>query len=188
LALREPKGGAFERLLAQHLILAVSADSINSIIHICRAALALDGKVAEQLEIDKEKVKDVLTVALNFEQAQKAPDENGFYSIIWSFSKDGQKGFDRYIKPWLTTAVEFNLPHEFLAYPERHEQFKTANFHKKFYESCKNLTASGFRALLNAFVSWASPFVEELSRKVATQINPTTYAEILSMFQKFQGE
>ena len=185
LALREPKGGAYERLLAQHLILAVSSDPIRAIIHICRATLSLDSKVAEQLKIDKEMVKDILTVALNFEQA---PNNNGTYSILWSFSKDGKKGFDRYIKPWLTTAIEFSLPHEFLAYPQKYEEFKRTKFYEKFYESCKNLTISGFRALLNAFVAWASPLTEELSRKVATQVNPTTYSEILSMFQKFQGE
>jgi len=184
-ALREPKGGAFERLLCQHLVLAVTSDPLNSIIHTCRAALSLPKKATDQLGIDTEKTKRILTVALNFQQAERNEEK---YSLIWSFSKQGKKGFEKYIKPWLTTALNFALPYEFAKDSEALEEFKSAEISQQFYIASKFLTPTGFRTLLSAFVSWAYPFVEELAHKVSTQVSPTTYSEILSMFTKFKGE
>jgi len=189
--IRSPRGGAFERLIAQHLVLSVSSDPIDSILHSCRAALALQNDIAKKLDIDKTQVTNILTVALNFKHAQPSKSENPeAYSIIWSFSKEGEDGFDKYIKPWYSLQFAYYLTHEETAvHPEKFKEWeKKASEIEEFYHGCLNLPAHTFEALLSAFTSWAYPKTEELNQKVSTQISPTTYTEILGLFNKFQRE
>jgi len=189
--IRSPKGGAFERLIAQHLVLSVSSDPIDSILHSCRSALALPNDTAKKLSIDKTQVANILTVALNFKHAQARNDsEVEMYSVIWSFSKEGKEGFDRYIKPWFNSQFAFYLTHEETSiYPEKFREWeKKASYWELFYHGCLNLPVHTFQALLSAFTSWAYPQAEELNQKVSTQISPTTYTEILGLFNKFQRE
>lgn len=189
-AIRAPRGGAFERLLCQHLVLSVSTDPINSLIHSCRAALSLPEPTAKQLEIDKQKVSDILTVALNFQQAKMEKDgATEYYSIHWSFESLGEEGFNRYIKPWFTTVTEWWVPHAWAFNPELRKEYYAKPFYERFYISSSKFVPSTFRGLLSAFVAWAYPHCEELNNKVSTQVSPTTYAEILGMFTKFkEGE
>jgi hypothetical protein len=97
--LRSPKYGAYERLVCQHLVLAVSSDPVNSICHSCRATLSLPKETMEKLKIDRDKVVDILTVALNFKTALELPrgeqnEENEDYDLIWSFAEQGQAGYE----------------------------------------------------------------------------------------------
>ena len=188
--IRSPKGGAFERLIAQHLVLSVSSDPIDSILHSCRSALALEDSVAKKLNIDKDKVNMILTVALNFKHAQVSNIETEIYSIIWSFSKQGKEGFDKYIKPWYSLQFAYYLTHEETSvHPEEFKNWENkASDWQIFYHGCLNLPVHTYQALLSAFTSWAYPQTEELNQKVATQVSPTTYTEILGLFNKFQKE
>jgi len=189
--IRSPRGGAFERLIAQHLVLSVTSDPIDSILHSCRSALALPNDTAKKLSIDKTQVANILTVALNFKHAQARNDsEVEMYSVIWSFSKEGKEGFDRYIKPWFNSQFAFYLTHEETSvYPEKFREWeKKASYWELFYHGCLNLPSHTFQALLSAFTSWAYPQTEELNQKVATQVSPTTYTEILGLFNKFQRD
>jgi hypothetical protein len=189
--IRSPKGGAFERLICQHLVLSVSSDPLESISHSCRAALALTREVAEKLCIDKEKVSDILTVCMNLRTAKAEKVEEGApeeYRIIWSFSEQDKEGFKRYIEPWLHSGIVFSLPHWADNYPEewKKKKEKMKHYEMVYFACAEGLTPSAFQAMLSGFVSWAYPQTEELNQKVSTQVSPTTYSEILSMFNRFQ--
>lgn len=184
-ALRAPKAGCFDRLLALHLVMSVTGDPLNAIIHSCRAALALPDKAINTLEIDKQKVKEILTVAMCLVHA-RLEKEGGYeyYSIRWTFERQGAEGFKRYIQPWLQDSIPaFYEPREWSLYPEKREDFETWSDDAKFYFACKRLTPDSYQGLVSAFCAFAFPFVEQLNQKVSTQISPVTYQEILKTFQ-----
>lgn len=189
--IRSPKGGAFERLIAQHLVLSVSSEPIDSILHSCRAALALEDDVAKKLNVDKTLVSIILTVAINFKHAGLIKNaETEIYSIIWSFSKEEKEGFEKFVLPWYSTQFAYYLTHEEQNInPEGFKVWeKKASEWEVFYHGCLNLPAHTFQALLSAFCSWAYPQTEVMNQKVATQVSPTTYTEILGLFNKFQRD
>ena len=184
-ALRAPKAGCFDRLLALHLVMSVTGDPLNAIIHSCRAALALPEKAIKSLEIDKQKVQDILTVAMALMHARLEKEGDcEYYSIRWSFERQGAEGFKRYIQPWLNNSIPaFYEPREWSLYPERRENFESLPDYAKFYFACKRLTPDSYQGLVSAFCAYAFPFVEQLNQKVSTQISPVTYQEILKTFQ-----
>jgi len=186
--IRAPRGGAFERMLCQHLVLSVTGSPLGSIIHSCRAALSLPNDVAKRLEINKRKASTILTVALNFAEAKMDKTHQGSdrYRIFWSFAKYKEKGYENYIKPWLTSPVRFFVDNRIMEDPLALMELDEKPLWERIYYACQNLEPSGYRAMLTAFTAWAFPLVEDLNQKVATQVSPTTYNEILSMFTKFK--
>jgi len=192
-ALRAPKGGAFDRLLALHLVMSVTGEPLHSIIHACRAALALPADRAERLGIDKAKVQDVLTVAMNLHNARLVKEgKMEYYSIRWSFERSGKDGFKRYVEAWLHSCVPaFYEPREWSFRKEKREEYESLPDYAKFYYACKRLTPDSYQGLVSAFCSFAFPFIEELNQKVSTQISPITYQEVLRSFStsaKKEGE
>lgn len=184
-ALRAPKAGCFDRLLALHLVMSVTGEPLNAIIHSCRAALALPEKAIKSLEIDREKVQDILNVAMGLLHARLEKERDfEYYNIRWSFERQGAEGFKRYIQPWLQNSIPaFYEPREWSLYPENRENFESLPDYAKFYLACKRLTPDSYQGLVSAFCSFAFPFVEQLNQKVSTQISPVTYQEILKTFQ-----
>jgi len=193
--LRAPKGGAFDRLLALHLVMSVTGEPLHSIIHSCRAALSLPEERIKRLGISRGRVQEILTIAMNLTHAKLEKERDvEYYSIRWSFEKEGEEAFKRYIEPWLSFVPAFYEPREWSFYPEKREEFEALQLYKKFYFACKRLTPDSFRGLVSAFCAYAFPFVEELNQKVSTQISPITYQEVLKTFtgskvkeQKFEG-
>ena len=181
-AIRAPKGGAYERMLAQHLITATVSDPVNAIIHVCRAALSLPREAMEELGIDREEVETVLTVALNF-RLSKPTGSPERHPILWSFAKLGEEGFRRYVEPWLTAPLGILLPED-----EDEEALRSLPRWRRFYEACRRLSPTGYSALAAAFASWAYPFIQELSRKLASQIPSSTYMEVLALARGLRKE
>ena len=178
--LRGPRGSAYERLLSEHLILSTTGDPISAIVHVCRGVLALSPEKLKELQIDRERVERILTVALNFKLSQPTGSRR---PILWSFARLGEEGFRRYVEPWLTAPLGILLPED-----EDEEALRSLPRWRRFYEACRRLSPTGYSALAAAFASWAYPFIQELSRKLASQIPSSTYMEVLALARGLRKE
>lgn len=108
-ALRGPRKGTKQTLIAHHLVAATFAiDQSKVFYHVCSAAMHV--RPEEIKKLDLELMKNIFTVnqAVTKAKLTKAPLEYFYgsgwtyrevYSILWSFEKT-KENFDKYIAPW----------------------------------------------------------------------------------------
>jgi hypothetical protein len=110
---RGPKRGILETSICQHLALSINCKPLNSIYHICSAALKLMSEERQKLEINMEELETLFTVTLAFLNALKlkkkyVTDESYWHidyetqeycAIIWGF-KETLENYKKYVEPW----------------------------------------------------------------------------------------
>lgn len=193
--LRGPKGGVFERILAQHLIESINAQPLHAILHVTRAAMMLPKKDLEELKIDPKLVKVISFVVLKVIDRPMIQEEGSQeFRIDWSINNG--EDYKKYINPWIRRTAYSHYP-QFKdgTCSEFAETYKKArkNTIEYFLLSSHYLTETGYATLCSDFITWALPHIQRITEKLSQLIQPGTYAEILKLFGRqtptqYQGE
>ena len=112
-ALREPRKGVYEEMLALHLVNGTLNTKPATIIsHIAAAVMMVQKKDVEQLDLDLELLKTIYAVnsALSHPYEHKFDKANSMTRIYWGF-ESSKENFQKYIKPWF---VNFNYHPQFI--------------------------------------------------------------------------
>lgn len=193
--LRGPKGGVYERILAQHLIESINAEPLHAILHVARAAMMLPKEDLDELKIDPCLVKVISFVVLKLIDRPVILDEGGQeFRIDWSIN-NGEE-YEEYIKPWIKKDGYSHYPqYKDGTYSEFSEAYKKARKTtlEYFLFSSYHLTEMGYATLCSDFITWALPHIQRMTEKLSQLIRPGTYAEILKLFGRptptqYQGE
>lgn len=178
-ALRFNKRGAFEQMVANHLVLSVNADHLHKITLIIEACYMSDTK---KLEIDRNNIDKLYAVALSFLGTNYKTD---FISMAWNFEENKQN-FNHYIKEWFKPIpLTFSFLNDLERTRKQTRIDETKEEWQKFFLVTKrlNLTQSSFNMLKGSFLKWALPQVMEIFEKLSRTVDPTTYQEILTAFK-----
>ena len=202
-ALRGPKQGAFENLLAQYCSLAVASNSLKKINLICNAAMVISDEQREQIKVDLEEVKALYNVCIGFQSAL-IYEQLDLVRIPWHFHIKAK--FEKWIDPWYNGGIWFQrYKWEELKYPDRIKtdmpnwmyklqlkknkgEISEEEANKKyrsdyFYTITRTrLTLHGYKDLRNQFLKYAMPKVSMLQGKIARLITPALYNEILKLY------
>jgi len=182
--LRGPKGGVYERILAQHLIESINAEPLHAILHVARAAMMLPKEHLNELEIDPGLVKVISFVVLKLINRPVILDEGSEeFRIDWSINNDEE--YAEYIKPWVKKTCYSHYPqYKDGTYSEYSDTYKKAreNTRDYFLFSSYHLTEMGYASLCSDFITWALPHIQRITEKLSQLIQPGTYAEILKLF------
>ena len=184
--IRGPRFGAFEQLVAQHLVIAVAGDPLRKIRLVCEAAYMCN---PEKLNIDLDRLEVTYKVAISLMNAVAHPDfPVPVYTIPWAF-KPTAENFKRYIEPWLTGRFSYSYqgPEDerrktvkAIQEMEKHEAFFTITM-KGHYTK---LPPDSYWLLVNQFIGWAIPFVQQVFEKVSRTVSPTVYSEVLRVMAR----
>jgi len=184
--IRGPKFGAFEQLVAQHLVAAVASDPLRKIRLVCEAAYMCN---PEKLNIDLDRLEVTYKVATSLINVVASEGIGVIICAVpWAFPPSAES-FRRFIKPWWSS--------EFLSYTvdgtssevERVEKELNAMAEdQRFFNITMGgkaaLTVLGYRSLVSQFVGWAMPFVQQVFEKVSRTVSPTVYNEVLRMMAR----
>ena len=100
---------AFERILCSHLLESISGDPMDSVVHVCRAALSLSPKTADELQIDTERVNAIYVTTEIIRNASKTVTSLGTEKFnIHFYSLD----FERHIEPWALRLIKIGSTYE----------------------------------------------------------------------------
>lgn len=174
--LQRPSFSAFERLICSHLIEASRDDPLQTVIHVCRAALAVAEDAAEQLGIDRNEALSLYTVAQRLATATKS-EKGGmeYYSVLFH-TLEWKKDIEPWKKPPYYSFYPFNP-----ALKEESAQFKDEK-QEFFNVTAKALSPRGYAHMISDFLVYAIPIVEAMTRKLAALISPETYGEMLRLY------
>lgn len=210
-AVRGPKKGVFEQLLAQHLAASVTAAPSRKIQLVCEACLLLDLEQREELEISLDEVKTIYAVALSFRSAITFEKQHKV-QVAWNFPQT-KENYDQYVKPWLENDdFDFWFTYEkerwgsFLSGPKiktdlpgwiselidqlengklsEQELDKKHGYSLFFWVSSHRLTSHGYRDLLGQFIRWALPTTQSWFAKLTKLVSPSLYHDILKLYAR----
>jgi len=184
--IRGPRFGAFEQLVAQHLVAAVASDPLRKIRLVCEAAYMCN---PEKLNIDLDRLEVTYKVATSLMNAVAHPDfPVPVYTIPWAFEPTAEN-FKRYIEPWLTGRFSYSYqgPEDerrkivkAIQEMEKHEAFFTITMGRRYTK----LPPDSYWLLVNQFIGWAIPFVQQVFEKVSRTVSPTVYNEVLRVMAR----
>lgn len=177
---QKPKFDAFERLICSHLIEASKNEPLLTVIHITRAALAVNDETRKRLGIDKAQMLSLYTVAQRLATAIpfKNPGDTPKYSVNLS-----TVDFDADVQPWIKmTAYEGSASH----YSDIWNKFESLKDKKDpegvFHLSNKILTVAGYNHLVSDFLLYAIPIIEDTTRLLTSLVSPETYTELIKLY------
>ena len=99
-ALREPRKGVFEEMLALHLVNSTINTKPSQIIsHVAAAAMMVQQKDVEGLDLELLKTIYAVNNALNNPYEHKFDKANSMTRIYFGF-ENSKENFEKYIKPW----------------------------------------------------------------------------------------
>ncbi|MEO0252353.1 MAG: hypothetical protein ABIM44_08995 [candidate division WOR-3 bacterium] len=160
--LRLPRKGAFENMLALHLILSVSMDPLRKVKMICEAAFMIDdGK----LEIDEQQIEVIYRVALSFLNSSVTGE--GAVSVAWSFPLT-EENYDRYVASWHKSNLPIITLNRIIDYVGGRESFLYQTYGYELHPVV-------FNSLKNEFLSWAMPIVMKVYSKLTRLVDPEIY-------------
>lgn len=178
---QKPKFDAFERLICSHLIEASKNEPLLTVIHICRASLALTDDARKTLGIDKDKMHSLYTVAqrLAAVSIQKDSGAQDTYSVNLNKSD-----FDTSLTPWIDSENGYEV-HAWTGSPfwnERQKLKSAGNGERLFYLTCHHLTPASYQKLVSDFLEYSIPQIEDATRRLTTLVSPETYTELIKLY------
>jgi hypothetical protein len=201
-ALRGPRKGVYQQLLAGSLIKAMRTDdSLKKVYNICMAAYTFKEKDKlnmELVEICSRVCESLINTIL---------ERNQPITVAWNFPQT-EKNWEKYILPWQRTTLSFyplltyygrrNYPRRYAENDpfegvgalnrrlnEHEETIKQANqeinelpIHKSFFESTSALSLTSFNVLKSEFSSWAIAKLAETQALIAEHVDPALFREM----------
>jgi hypothetical protein len=177
---QKPKFDAFERLICSHLIEASKNEPLQTVIHITRAALAINDETRAKLGINKELMRSLYTVSQRLQGVAiiKRREEPARYSVNLRTCD-----YERDIRPWNQMIGYEHSFDQYSGIAEKLNQLYKENKMTYFNESNRILTISGYSHMVSDFLLYAIPIIEEATRKLATLVSPETYTELMKIYQ-----
>lgn len=190
-AIRGPRKGIYEHLLCQHLIAAVSSRPLRKIRLVCEAIMMLPDP--KSVGVDMDEIDVMYKVARAFQQASHYKFTNARYACVpWPF-EDTEENYHKYIAVWRQDVDIQYYPllyvcysdHERKEYEEERRRISDKVAELPFWQRTLYMTRQGrvtelsYDSLVSQFTAWALPKIQQAFVKVAKQINPTLYQEIL---------
>ncbi|MBS7635343.1 hypothetical protein KEJ34_07685 [Candidatus Bathyarchaeota archaeon] len=176
-ALRLRRKGAFENMLAQHLVLSVGAEPLRKVRLICEAAFMVpEGK----LQIDKQQLEAVYKVVLSFLNSNMTKE--GTISIAWGFPLT-EESYEKYVAPWQKSNVPLIISGDY-------KRAEVKSREEKFlYETYSlDLYPASFYFLKAEFLSWAIPIVMRVYEQLSRLVDPDLYREMLQAVRGMGAE
>lgn len=187
--IRGPERSVRAMILAEHMILAVTATPLKAILHIVQAASMFSKKDLKKLKIAPKEIDILLTMAMTIDDAENyskygdaTPDS---YSIV-AHNID----FEKYFKPWVKSPY---YPHtrawpKANISPEYNEAMERADKGEDNVEalvySLRSLLPSGYNVLKTEFCRWATPKAQRMAEKISSQVDAGTYGDVLKLLTK----
>lgn len=194
-AIRGPRKGIYEHLLCQHLVSAVSSRPLRKIRLMCEATMMLPDP--KSVEVDMNEIDIIYKVARAFQQSSHYKIANVRYCFIpWPF-EDTEENYNKYIAVWRQDIRLRYYPiicpyvpiHQEEEYKRERERIEKEVGEFPFWKQDLWMTRKGqltersFDSLVSQFTAWALPKIQQTFVKVAKQVNPTLYHEILQSIQ-----
>jgi hypothetical protein len=176
---QKPQFNAYERLICSHLIAAGGSEQpLQTVIHTCLAALALDEATSLKLEINRTQAENLYTVAQRLETAIQDKDHSDTLIVKVELLT---LNFKTTVAPW-TRLQGYRHFVDRESSPEEQEEYIKKYPQHYFHNACQTLTPSGFQNMKSDFLLYAIPVVQTLSRKLSTLISPETFVELLKIY------
>jgi len=190
---QRPSFNALERLICSHLIEGINATPLDTTLHTTQAALLLDDTKMKNLEIDRDQVLSIYTVAQRLKDAGQQPKmlqtirENPYVYSLSSSSLDYEKD----LKPWLRGVYSCKLPlgtGEKLdelqdAYIEASDEEKEVILETIYRVTIENLGLTGYQKAVSDFLFYATPIVQTIGGKLAGTVSPESYLELFRLIK-----
>lgn len=211
-ALRGPRRGIYEQLLAALLVKASSvSNNLTKIASLCEAAYLSRNNNKLDMNFIK-KASAVCTSLLKTELNQK----NDPVRIPWVFPQT-KENWMQYIKPWQKITLvyyplktpyrrrtyplepplqSYRYPHEIIAEDAKrrrilqvlqeivHKEIEKLPEHRKFFECTAALSRDSFLALKGEFERWALFQLLPIQARLAEEIDPRIYREVVQLLKK----
>lgn len=209
-ALRRPRRGLYQQLIAGLLAKANSlSDSLRKIYTLCEAATLSRQKG----KLDMDFVEAAYTVVTSFMNTEIGKE---MVRVAWNFSLT-KKNWNTYIRPWQKIGLRY-YPGETLLchkkYPLKtryryqmsidqanvyleeqekkwqqvHEEILKMPPHETFYQKTGALSRQSFFQLRGEFEKWALINLAEVQDKIAQEIDPNVYTQMLQLMRKKEEE
>jgi len=178
-ALRLHRKGAYENLLAQHLIMSVASDPFTKVRLICEACYMVN---PEKTGLDMDQTETLYAVCLSFLNTNPKVDP---LSLAWGFPLTPEN-YQRYIKPWRkTTSLAFATRglHESEEKKQRLNKVTSEVETFRLYTCDLNLYPTSFQVLKSEFLRWAIPLTMQLFEKLSRLVQPDLYKEMLGILK-----
>ena len=186
---------ARERLICSHLIEAINATPLDTVLHSMQGALLLDDEKLDDLDIDRDQVMSIYTVAQRLAAAKLVTPYNQdspYYSVY-----TGTLDFDKDVLPWVKAKYyPYLITKPFVQkgntyridgwdHTEYREAMNGASHKEAFDHANKTLIPSGYEMLVSDFLEYATLITQDIGGKLAGIISPDTYTEL---FKLIKGE
>lgn len=207
-SLQIPRKGIHERLIAHALIRANNtSDRLEKISTICEAAMGCKNRD----KLDMELVGVCHSVSLSLMNTELNPKQ-GMAHISWNFPST-EENWKKYVEPWQRKqlwffAVKTSYCHE--NYPSKpifssfvddekvwenweevrkkvHKELSEMPKWKGFFEMSSALSRNSFFILKGEFEGWALNRLLEVQSKIAEEVDPSVYMEMLDMMLRSRG-
>ena len=195
-SVRAPRQGTYERLIAQHLIAAVSSNPLKKIRLICEVVMTVD---SAKLKINEDEIETLYRTTLSFIKTRHYRFGSNHYCFMSFPFEINEDNYIRYIKPWRTRSNELRY---YPLFPNPSSHFHQGNFNAekdkivndikklKYWDQFfwitqrARLTDLCYTELENMFIAWAIPQALKLFIKVAKVVSPDVYSNVLSTMTK----
>ena len=181
--IRGPERSVKAMLLAEHLILSVTAPPLKAILHITQAASMFSEKDTKKLKIDPEEVETLLTLASLLDDPPDLAKEGK--NPMLSISIQSLLGEEaRYFDPWVKVRAynAYYNPHKPI--DEQIDEFEEKSSIAPLVYSLSNLSESGYNALITDFVTWAMPKAARIAEKISSMVDSGTFGDVMKMITK----
>lgn len=178
---QKPSFNARERLVCSHLIEGINASPLDTILHTTQAALLLDDIKLQDLEINKDRVLSLFTTAQRLSNPQilyvGVKGDKQSYSLML---RTDDIAYD--IGPWFGNYRISAPPSEFEAFEENKENLEPRQY---INWVTTHLSHEGYHSLVNDFLFFATPIIQDIGGKLASTVSPESYIEL---FRLIKGE
>lgn len=190
---QRPSFNALERLVCSHLIEGINATPLDTTLHTMQAALLLDVKALDNLDIDREQVLSIYTVAQRLAAAKPVTpsDQDPQYYSVHTRTLD----FDKDVLPWVKAkCYPYFMSRPFVQsgntyrasgfdHTEYREAVENASHKEAFDLANQTLTLSGYEMLVSDFLEYATPLVQTIGGKLAGTVSPESYLELFRLIK-----
>lgn len=204
-AVRRPRTGVYQQLLAQKLKVNRVSDPLQRITLLCEAAYMSRNKDALDM-----KIIDIAAAAcrsfLNTDDSKKEP----WVNIAWVFPPT-EENYVKYIKPWLTVSYHYYPTRTIYAYVHYGENLRYQDMERpasryekitKFFDEIKKriykeinekpdyerffivttaISKTTLQAFKGEFTNWMLPKLLEQQSIIVDEIDPQVYLKTLSL-------
>lgn len=198
--IRGPRKGIYSHLLCQHLISAVSSRPLRKIRLVCETVMMLPDPKSVGVDIDE--IDVMYKVARAFQQTSHFKWENIHYCYVpWPF-EDSEENYERYIAVWrqnieiryyplMVGYVPIWQEEKYERERERIEEAvdKMPLWRRTMYMTRKgNLSELSYNSLVSQFTAYALPKIQVVFAKIARQVDPGLYQQILQTMAQQEGQ